>query len=109
MASLPSREHVTFQKTLSIAASASSRNIRAGLMQLMRAPGEASQWKTTKHNADFLKAGVLYFLVAFAARFMLGPTSAFYWSPRDSAPRRLAVPPTPSSRLGMGGLARRTE
>jgi sigma-B regulation protein RsbU (phosphoserine phosphatase) len=37
MASLPRREHATFQKTLSIAAPASSRNIRAWLMQLMRA------------------------------------------------------------------------
>ena len=37
MASLPKREHATFQKTLWITGSATSRNIRAWLMQLLSA------------------------------------------------------------------------
>lgn len=74
-----------------------------------------------------LKASVLYFAVVFGAGFLLGPVRLLWVVPRLGARvaelleapimfvitilaarwvvRRLAVPPTPSSRLGMGGIA----
>ncbi len=74
-----------------------------------------------------LKAGVLYFAVVFGAGFVLGPLRILWVVPRLGARmaelleapimfvitivaarwivRRFAVPPTPSSRLGMGGIA----
>ncbi len=74
-----------------------------------------------------LKAGVLYFAVIFGAGFVLGPIRILWVVPRLGARmaelleapvmlvitivaarqivRRLAVPLTPSSRLGMGGIA----
>ena len=74
-----------------------------------------------------LKAGVLYFAVVFGAGFFLGPIRILWVAPRLGArmaellevplvlvitivaarriTRRLVVPPTPSSRLGMGGIA----
>src|SRR5712691_3831858 len=74
-----------------------------------------------------LKAGVLYFAVVFGAGFVLGPIRILWVAPRLGtrmaelleAPimfvvtivaarwivRRLAVPRTLSSRLGMGGIA----
>ena len=74
-----------------------------------------------------LKAGVLYFAVVFGAGFVLGPIRTVWVVPRLGARiaelleapimlvitivaarwivRRLVVPPTPSSRLGMGGMA----
>ena len=74
-----------------------------------------------------LKAGMLYFALVFGAGFVLGPIRVFWVVPRVGvrmaemieAPimfaviivaarwlvRRLAVPPTPSSRLGMGLVA----
>ena len=76
---------------------------------------------------QILKAGVLYFLFVFGAGFVLGLIRILWVVPRLGtrvaelleAPimfviaiaaarqivRRLAVPPTPSSRLGMGGIA----
>jgi hypothetical protein len=76
---------------------------------------------------QILKAGALYFAVVFGAGFVLGPIRVLWVVPRLGtrvaelleAPimlvvtivasrwivRRLAVPPTPSSRLGMGGIA----
>jgi hypothetical protein len=76
---------------------------------------------------QILKAGVLYFAVVFGAGFVLGPMRILWAVPRLGtrvaelleAPimfvvtivaarwivRRFAVPPTPSSRLGMGGIA----
>lgn len=74
-----------------------------------------------------LKAGVLYFAAVFGAGFVLGPIRILWVVPRLGtrvaelleAPimlvvtivaarwivRKFAVPPTPSSRLGMGGIA----
>ena len=74
-----------------------------------------------------MKAGVLYFALVFGAGFVLGPIRVLWVVPRLGArvaelleapimfvitivaarhiTRRLAVPLTPSSRLGMGGLA----
>lgn len=74
-----------------------------------------------------LKAGILYFALVFGAGFVLGPIRVFWAVPRFGtrmaelmeAPimfavvvvaarwmvRRLAVPPAPSSRLGMGFVA----
>ena len=76
---------------------------------------------------QILKAGVLYFAFVFGAGFVLGPFRILWVVPRLGtrmaelleAPimfviaivaarwivRKLAVPPTPSSRLGMGGIA----
>jgi hypothetical protein len=75
---------------------------------------------------QILKAGVLYFAVVFGAGFLLGPIRILWIAPRLGtgvaelleAPimfvitvvaarivRRFALPPTPSSRLGMGGIA----
>jgi hypothetical protein len=76
---------------------------------------------------QILKAGVLYFAVIFGAGFVLGPIRILWLVPRLGtrvaelleAPimlvitivaarwivRRLVVPPTPPSRLGMGGVA----
>ena len=76
---------------------------------------------------QILKAGVLYFAVIFGAGFVLGPIRILWLVPRLGtrvaelleAPimlvitivavrwivRRLVVPPTPRSRLGMGGVA----
>ena len=76
---------------------------------------------------QILKAGVLYFAAVFWAGFVLGPLRILWVVPRLGtrvaelleAPimfvitivaarwivRRLAVPPTTSSRLGMGGIA----
>jgi hypothetical protein len=76
---------------------------------------------------QILKAGVLYFAVVFGAGFILGPIRILWIAPRLGTRmaellempimlaiaivtarwivRRLAVPPTPSSRLGMGGIA----
>jgi hypothetical protein len=76
---------------------------------------------------QILKAGVLYFTVVFGAGFLLGPIRILWVVPRLGtrmaelleAPimfvitivasrwivRRFAVPPTPSSRLGMGCFA----
>ncbi len=75
---------------------------------------------------QILKAGVLYFAVVFGAGFVLGPIRILCVVPRLGARmaellevpfmlvitivaarrivRRLVVPPTPSSRLGMGGI-----
>ena len=74
-----------------------------------------------------LKAGILYFALVFGAGFMLGPIRVFWIVPRVGARmaelmespvmfaviivaarwivRRLAVPSTLSSRLGMGFIA----
>jgi hypothetical protein len=74
-----------------------------------------------------LKAGVLYFVVVFGAGFALGPIRILWVVPRLGARaaelleapvmfvvslvaarwivRRLAVPPTLSKRLSMGGIA----
>lgn len=74
-----------------------------------------------------LKAGVLYFAVVFGAGFVLGPIRILWVGPRLGtraaelleAPimfvittvaarwivRRFAVPATPSSRIGVGGIA----
>ncbi len=76
---------------------------------------------------QILKAGILYFTVVFGAGFLLGPIRILWVVPRLGtrvaelleAPimfvitivaarwivRRFAMPPTPSSRLGMGGVA----
>ena len=76
---------------------------------------------------QILKAGVLYFAAVFGAGFVLGPLRILWVVPRLGtrvgelleAPimfvitivaarwivRRLAVPPTTLSRLGMGGIA----
>jgi hypothetical protein len=76
---------------------------------------------------QILQAGVLYFAVVFGAGFILGPIRILWIAPRLGTRmaellempitlaitivtarwivRRLAVPPTPSSRLGMGGIA----
>ncbi len=76
---------------------------------------------------QILKAGILYFIVVFGAGFLLGPIRILWVVPRLGtrvaelleAPimfvitivaarwivRRFAMPPTPSSRLGMGGVA----
>jgi hypothetical protein len=72
---------------------------------------------------QILKAGVLYFAVIFGAGFVLGPIRILWLGTRVAelleAPimlvitivaarwivRRLVVPPTPPSRLGMGGVA----
>jgi hypothetical protein len=76
---------------------------------------------------QILKAGVLYFTVVFGAGFLLGPIRILWVVPQLGtrvaelleAPimfvitivasrwivRRFAVPPTPSSRLGMGCVA----
>jgi hypothetical protein len=76
---------------------------------------------------QILKAGVLYFAVVFGAGFVLGPIRILWLVPRLGARvaelleapimlvitivaarwivRRLVVPPTPSSRLGVGGVA----
>ncbi len=76
---------------------------------------------------QILKAGVLYFSVVFGAGFVLGPIRILWLVPRLGARvaelleapimlvitivaarwivRRLVVPPTPPSRLGMGGVA----
>ncbi len=76
---------------------------------------------------QILKAGVLYFAVVFGAGFVLGPVRILWVAPRLGTRmaelletpimfvvtivaarwiiRRLAVLPTPSSRLGMGGIA----
>jgi len=76
---------------------------------------------------QILKGGVLYFALVFGAGFVLGPIRILWVVPRwgtrmaelMEAPimlvvtivsarwivRRLAVPSTPSSRLGMGGIA----
>jgi hypothetical protein len=73
-----------------------------------------------------LKGGVLYFAAVFGAGFVLGPIRMVWVVPRLGARmaelleapimlvitfvaarwivRRLAVPPTPSGRLGMGGI-----
>ena len=75
---------------------------------------------------QILKAGVIYFVVVFGAGFILGPIRILWVVPRLGtrvaelleAPimfvitivvarwivRRLAVPSTASSRLGMGGI-----
>lgn len=74
-----------------------------------------------------LKAGVLYFAIVFGAGFVLGPVRLLFMVPRFGTRtaelmempvmlavtivaarwvvRRLALPSTPSSRFGMGGLA----
>ena len=74
-----------------------------------------------------LKAGILYFALVFGAGFMLGPIRVFWVVPRFGVRiaelmespimfaviivaarwivRRLGVPPTPPSRLGMGFVA----
>src|SRR6266550_1863878 len=74
-----------------------------------------------------LKAGVPYFVLVFGAGFLLGPIRVFWVVPHlgertaelvempimlgvmmvaaQWIVRRLAVPPTRSSRLGMGGVA----
>src|SRR6266852_1204601 len=76
---------------------------------------------------QILKAGVLYFAIGFGVGFVLGPIRILWVVPRLGtrvaelleAPimlviaivaarwivRRLPVPPTPSSRLGVGGIA----
>jgi len=76
---------------------------------------------------QILKAAVLYFAVVFGAGFILGPIRILWIAPRLGTRmaellempimlaitivtarrivRRLAVPRTPSSRLGMGGIA----
>jgi hypothetical protein len=76
---------------------------------------------------QILKAGVLYFVLVFAAGFVLGPIRILWVVPRFGTRmaelmetpimfvvilvaagwivRRLAVPSTPSSRLGMGCVA----
>jgi hypothetical protein len=76
---------------------------------------------------QILKAGVLYFVVVFGAGFVLGPIRILWVVPRLGARiaelleapimlvitivaarwivRRLAVPPTRLSRLGMGAIA----
>jgi ABC-type uncharacterized transport system permease subunit len=76
---------------------------------------------------QILKAGVLYFAVVFGAGFILGPIRILWIAPRLGTRmaellempimlaitivtarwivRRLAVPATPSSRLGMGSIA----
>src|SRR5437016_12321625 len=76
---------------------------------------------------QILKAGVLYFVVVFGAEFILGPMRILWIVPRLGRRmaellempimlaiaivtarwivRRLAVPPTPACRLGMGGIA----
>jgi hypothetical protein len=73
-----------------------------------------------------VKAGVLYFVVVFGDGFLLGPFRILWVAPRigtrmaellespimfaitivaaRSIVRKLAVPSTPSSRLGMGGI-----
>ncbi len=77
---------------------------------------------------QILKAGVLYFAVVFCAGFVLGPIRILWVVPRLGTRmaelleepimlviiilaarwivRKLAVPPTPSKRLTMGGIAR---
>ena len=74
-----------------------------------------------------VKAGVLYFAIVFGAGFVLGPIRILWAIPRFGTRmaelmetpimlvvtilaarwivRRLALPPTPSSRLGMGCIA----
>ena len=76
---------------------------------------------------QILKAGILYFIVVFGAGFLLGPIRILWVVPRLGtrvaelleAPimfvitivaarrivRRFAMPPTPSSRVGMRGVA----
>ena|ERR1700730_19230381 len=76
---------------------------------------------------QILKAGVLYFAVVFGTGFVLGTLRTLWVVPRLGTRmaellempvmlvvtiaaawwivRRLAVPPTPSRRLGMGGIA----
>jgi hypothetical protein len=76
---------------------------------------------------QILKAGMLYFVFVFGAGFLLGPIRISWVIPRLGARmaellempimlaiaivaarwivRRLAVPPTASSRLSMGGIA----
>jgi len=76
---------------------------------------------------QILKAGLLYFAAVFGAGLVVGPIRILWIAPRLGvrmaelleAPimlaitivaarwivRRFAVPPTPSSRLGMGGIA----
>src|SRR5437762_8323548 len=76
---------------------------------------------------QILKAGVLYFAVVFGASFVLGPIRILWVVPRLGTRmaelveepimlvitilaarwivRRLAMPPKPASRLGMGGIA----
>jgi len=76
---------------------------------------------------QILKAGVLYFAIVFGAGFVLGPIRILWAIPRFGTRmaelmetpimlvvtilaarwivRRLALPPTPSSRLGMGCIA----
>jgi hypothetical protein len=76
---------------------------------------------------QILKAGMLYFVFVFGAGFLLGPIRILWVIPRLGARmaellempimlaiaivaarwivRRLAVPPTASSRLSMGGIA----
>jgi hypothetical protein len=74
-----------------------------------------------------LKAGVLYFMAVFGAGFVLGPIRILWAVPRFGTrlaelmempvmvmviiaaarwiSRRLALPPAPAGRLGMGGIA----
>jgi hypothetical protein len=74
-----------------------------------------------------LKAGALYFIVVFGAGFILGPIRILWAVPRfgprvaelmetplmlvviilaaRAIVRRLAIPPAPAGRLGMGGSA----
>jgi len=78
-------------------------------------------------NMKILKAGILYFVLVFGAGFVLGPIRILWVVPRVGMRiaelmefpimfvviilvarwlvRRLAVPPTRSSRLGMGFIA----
>jgi hypothetical protein len=75
---------------------------------------------------QILKAGVLYFAMVFGAGFVLGPIGIVWVAPRIGARlaevfeapimllisivaarwvvRSFAVPPTPASRIGMGGI-----
>ncbi len=83
--------------------------------------------KKGRNGLQILKAGALYFAVAFCAGFVLGPIRILWVVPRlgtrmaelleepimlviimlaaGRIVRKLAVPPLPSSRLIMGGIA----
>ena len=91
------------------------------------AKGRKSLLKSEQHVMRVLKAGVLYFVLVFGAGFALGPVRILRVVPRFGTRtaelietpimlvaiivsarwivRRLAVPSTASSRLGMGCVA----
>jgi hypothetical protein len=91
------------------------------------AKGRKSPLKSEQHVTKVLKAGVLYFVLVFGAGFALGPVRILWVVPRFGTRtaelietpimlvaiiasarwivRRLAVPSTASSRLGMGCVA----